>query len=70
MKILVKVCDICKKEFETMFESKKRCSLECTNERGRDNQRRKADRLRELEEENKKLRKQLQEGAKGDGKSG
>jgi hypothetical protein len=59
--VLVKVCDICSREFETLFESKKHCSLRCINEKGRIYRKEKADRLRELEEENKELRKQLRE---------
>ncbi len=59
MSVLVKVCDICKKEFETMFQSQKHCSSECKNKMCRAYQRRKVQRFKELEEENKRLREQL-----------
>lgn len=59
--VLVKICDICSREFETIFESKKHCSAVCVNQMARNYQRTKARRFKELEKEIKELRKQLQE---------
>ncbi len=60
MNVFVRVCDICKKEFETRFKSQKHCSSECKNKMCRAYQRRKVKRYDELEEENRKLKQQLQ----------
>ena len=56
-----KICTECKREFQTDISTKKRCSFECRNVKQRNNARGKAFRLKELEDENRKLRKQLQE---------
>lgn len=66
--VLVKVCDICIRDFKTLVKSQKYCSLECVNEKGRRYQSERSILLnqlkeenKELAEENKKLKKQLQE---------
>ncbi len=62
--VLIKVCDVCGKEFETIWKTKKHCSGQCVNVKARNYQRTKVRRLKELEEENKELKKQLQEQTK------
>ncbi len=57
--IRTKICDICKRPFQTLFESKLHCSIQCNNEKSKVYQRTRSQRLKDLQKENEDLKRRI-----------